>query len=299
METTYHLKHHQRYPHLNFAYLDCHHYHDFGLHRHDYSELFLVISGKGNHLVSSHIYPLNPGDVFVINGDIEHAFQDVDKLRIINLMFEADAPFFETPSLRRLSGYQAMFKVEPIARQTSKYRSQLTLNDEQFPIVEELIQRIGQEYDQAESGFETMLTSLMQQLAVTLARMYQQQTQDLPQTTMALGRALIFIEQNFTNSNMHSRDIAQAAFISQRQLERLFKQFLNTSPNLYLREMQLKHAHALLANDNPMPIQQVAEQSGFSDSNYFSKCFKKKFALSPRQYIKQKRKPETENTAVN
>lgn len=142
-----------------------------------------------------------------------------------------------------------------------------------------------------------MLTSLMQQLAVTLARMYQQQTQDLPQTTMALGRALIFIEQNFTDSNMHSRDIAQAAFISQRQLERLFKQFLNTSPNLYLREMQLKYAHALLTNDNPMPIQQVAEQSGFSDSNYFSKCFKKKFALSPRQYIKQKRKPETEDTA--
>ncbi|MCE7584232.1 helix-turn-helix transcriptional regulator [Vibrio fluvialis] len=88
---------------------------------------------------------------------------------------------------------------------------------------------------------------------------------------------------------MHSHDIAQAAFISQRQLERLFKQFLNTSPNQYLREMQLKYAHTLLTNDNPMPIQQVAEQSGFSDSNYFSKCFKKKFTLSPRQFIDRKK----------
>ncbi|CAE6920634.1 AraC family transcriptional regulator [Vibrio sp. B1FLJ16] len=292
MSKTYHLEHHQRYPHFKFSYLDCYHYHDFDLHKHDYSELFLVISGKGNHLVSSHVYSLRAGDIFVINGDVEHGFQNVEDLRIINLMFETDSPFFETPSLRRFSGYQAMFKVEPIARQTSKYRSQLTLNREQFPVVEKLIKTIGQEYDQGESGFETMLTSLMQQLAVTLARMYQQQTQDLPQTTMALGRALIFIEQNFTNHNVHSGDIAQAAYISQRQLERLFRRFLNTSPNLYLREMQLKYAHALLTDDGNMSIQQVAELSGFSDSNYFSKCFKKKFSLSPRQYMKLTKAPD-------
>ncbi|MEF1309503.1 helix-turn-helix domain-containing protein [Vibrio mytili] len=293
MNTTYHLEHHQRYPHLKFAYLDCYHGQDFGLHRHDYSELFLVISGKGNHLVSSYAYPLKAGDIFVINGNIEHAFQDVEDLRIINLMFEAGSPFFETPSLKRLSGYQAMFKVEPIARQKNKYRAQLTLNDEQLPIVTQLIQAIGHEYEQGETGFEMMLTSLMQQLAVTLARMYQQQTQDLPQTTMALGRALIFIEQNFTNINLNSRDIAQAAFTSQRQLERLFKQFLNTSPNHYLREMQLKYAYALLTSGNATQIQKVAEQSGFSDSNYFSKCFKKKYALSPRQYMKQRIKLQT------
>ncbi len=291
MYTTYQLEHHQRYAHLKFAYLDCYHYHDFGLHRHDYSELFLVLSGKGSHLVSTYVYPLKAGDIFVINGDIEHAFQDVKNLRIINLMFDAGSPFFETPSLRRLSGYQAMFKVEPIARQTNKYRAQLTLNDEQLPIISQLIQSIGDEYNQGTSGFETMITSLMQQLSVILARMYQQQTDELPQTTIALGRALIFIEQNFTNHNVNNAHVAQAAFISQRQLERLFKRFLNTSPNLYLREMQLKYAHELLTNHGNIPIQQVAEQSGFSDSNYFSKCFKKKYSFSPRQYMKLTKRP--------
>ncbi|HBC3383824.1 TPA: helix-turn-helix domain-containing protein, partial [Vibrio parahaemolyticus] len=245
----------------------------------------------GSHLVSTYVYPLKAGDIFVINGDIEHAFQDVKNLRIINLMFDAGSPFFETPSLRRLSGYQAMFKVEPIARQTNKYRAQLTLNDEQLPIITQLIQTIGDEYNQGAPGFETMITSLMQQLSVILARMYQQQTDELPQTTIALGRALIFIEQNFTNHNMNSEHVAQAAFISQRQLERLFKRFLNTSPNHYLREMQLKYAHELLTNYGNIPIQQVAEQSGFSDSNYFSKCFKKKYSLSPRQYMTLTKRP--------
>lgn len=116
------------------------------------------------------------------------------------------------------------------------------------------MQQIGAEYDQGKSGFETMLTSLMQQLSVTLARMYQQRTHNLPQTTIALGRTLIFIEQNFTDHYIHTIDIAKVAFINQRQLERLFKQFLNTSPNHYLREMQLKYAHALLINECTLSI---------------------------------------------
>ncbi|EIO3977683.1 helix-turn-helix domain-containing protein [Vibrio vulnificus] len=287
MSITYQLQHHLRYPHFKFAYVDGHHHSDFGLHKHDFSELFLVVSGKGNHLVASHVYPLTAGDVFVINGDIEHAFQDVDRLEIINLMFEAGTPFFETPSLRKLSGYQAMFKVEPIARQTGEYRAKLTLNDEQQPLITQLIEAIRHEYQQGESGFETMLTSLMQQLVITLARMYQQQTHDLPNTTLVLSRALIFIEQHFADGEIHSGDVAQAAFVSQRQLERLFKQFLNTSPNLYLREMQLNYGRDLLNNEAGMSIQHVAEQCGFSDSNYFSKCFKQKFGLSPRQYARQ------------
>lgn len=248
-----------------------------------------MVSGKGNHLVASHVYPLSAGDVFVINGDIEHAFQDVDQLIIINLMFEAGTPFFETPSLRMLSGYQAMFKVEPIARQTGEYRAKLTLDDEQLPQIAQLIEAIRIEYQHGESGFETMLTSLMQQLVITLARMYQQQTHDLPKTTLALSRALIFIEQHFADGSIHSGDIAQAAFVSQRQLERLFKQFLNTSPNLYLREMQLNYGRDLLSNEPGMSIQQISELCGFSDSNYFSKCFKQKFGQSPRQYVAQQK----------
>lgn len=288
MTITYELQSHLRHPQLKFAYVDGRHHCDFDLHSHDFSELFLVVKGRGNHLVASHVYPLSTGDVFVINGDIEHAFQDVEQLEIINLMFESGTPFFETPSIRVLPGYQAMFKVEPVARQTGGYRSKLTLHSQQMRIISDLLKTIKQEYQQAESGFETVLTSLMQQLVINLARMYQQQAQELPNTTLALSRALIFIEQHFTGYPIHSRDIAQAAFVSQRQLERLFRQFLGTSPNRYLRDMQLNYARELLiSHHDTLSVQQIAEQCGLPDSNYFSKCFKQKFKLSPRQYSKQ------------
>ncbi|NIY87685.1 AraC family transcriptional regulator [Vibrio campbellii] len=287
MSIIYQLKAHQKHSHLKFAYVDGHHHCDFAAHKHDFSELFLVVSGSGKHTVAEYEYPLHKGDVFVINGDIEHGFRDVNKLKIINLMFDSNTPFFEIPSMRQLSGYQAMFKVEPIARQTTEYKAKLTLDRQQLPEIERLLSVLKAEYEASLPGFEVMLTSLMQQLVIALSRMYQDQSQELPQTTLALSRALVFIEQHFSDVGVNSDAIAKAAFISKRQLERLFRQFLDTSPNQYLRDVQLNYATKLLCEENERSVQHIAEQCGFSDSNYFSKCFKQKFQHSPRSYRKE------------
>ena len=287
MSIIYQLKAHQKHSHLKFAYVDGHHHCDFAAHKHDFSELFLVVSGSGKHTVAEYEYPLHKGDVFVINGDIEHCFRDVNKLKIINLMFDSSTPFFEIPSMRQLSGYQAMFKVEPIARQTTEYKAKLTLDRQQLPEIERLLSDLKSEYEASQPGFEVMLTSLMQQLVIALSRMYQDQSQELPQTTLALSRALVFIEQHFSDVGVNSDAIAKAAFISKRQLERLFRQFLDTSPNQYLRDVQLNYATKLLCEENERSVQHIAEQCGFSDSNYFSKCFKQKFQHSPRSYRKE------------
>ncbi|MFV8451141.1 AraC family transcriptional regulator [Vibrio campbellii] len=287
MSIIYQLKAHQKHSHLKFAYVDGHHHCDFAAHKHDFSELFLVVSGSGKHTVAEYEYPLHKGDVFVINGDIEHGFRDVNKLKIINLMFDSNTPFFEIPSMRQLSGYQAMFKVEPIARQTTEYKAKLTLDRQQLPEIERLLSDLKSEYEASQPGFEVMLTSLMQQLVIALSRMYQDQSQELPQTTLALSRALVFIEQHFSDVGVNSDAIAKAAFISKRQLERLFRQFLDTSPNQYLRDVQLNYATKLLCEENERSVQHIAELCGFSDSNYFSKCFKQKFQHSPRNYRKE------------
>ncbi|WP_045371109.1 helix-turn-helix domain-containing protein [Vibrio campbellii] len=287
MSIIYQLKAHQKHSHLKFAYVDGHHHCDFAAHKHDFSELFLVVSGSGKHTVAEYEYPLHKGDVFVINGDIEHGFRDVNKLKIINLMFDSSTPFFEIPSMRQLSGYQAMFKVEPIARQTTEYKAKLTLDRQQLPEIERLLSVLKAEYEASQPGFEVMLTSLMQQLVIALSRMYQDQSQELPQTTLSLSRALVFIEQHFSDVGVNSDAIAKAAFISKRQLERLFRQFLDTSPNQYLRDVQLNYATKLLCEENERSVQHIAELCGFSDSNYFSKCFKQKFQHSPRSYRKE------------
>ncbi|CAH6785184.1 AraC family transcriptional regulator [Vibrio chagasii] len=286
MKTKFRLQSHQRYPQIKFAYVDGHHDFDFDVHSHDFSELFLVVSGSGKHTVASHTYPLSTGDVFVINGDIEHGFCEVNKLKIVNLMFDTALPFFEVPSMRQMPGYQALFKIEPIARQASEYQAKLTLSLSQLKRVNGLLQQIKSEYDNAEQGFEIILTSTMQQLAIELARRYQEQTHSLPKTTLALSRALAHIDHHYKEVGLDTETIAQAAYISKRQLERLFRQFLNTSPSQYVKDLQIRHSATLLLNDNKS-IQHIAESCGFSDSNYFSKCFKAQNGCSPREFRKK------------
>ncbi|WP_235676552.1 MULTISPECIES: helix-turn-helix domain-containing protein [unclassified Vibrio] len=285
----YKLATHQKHPHLSFAYVDGDHKSDFAMHRHDFSELFIVVSGRGIHNVAKHQYSLQPGDVFVINGDIEHGFQDVEELKLINLMFDAQNPFFESSSMRRLAGYQALFKIEPFARQSSEYQAKLTLKREELKTIIRLLEQIRNEYERAEAGFEIMISGAMQQLVIHLARIYQNQQGALPTTTLALGRAIAYIELNFQNIEISSEQIAKHAFISKRQLERLFRQFFNTSPTKYVRALQLNFSQTLLLSEDKCSIQSIAEQSGFGDSNYFSKCFKNTFDITPKQFRAQYR----------
>lgn len=287
MGLIYTLETHLRHSHVKFALTHGKHCHDFPTHRHDFSELFIVVEGTATHTVSNYKYPLNSGDVFVINGQVEHGFSDVNNLVLINLMFESDSPIFETTKLKLLPGYQALFNIEPVARQKADYTAKLNLNDQQYAEIDKIISEIDEEYSQAPTGFETMLNALLQQLIIKLSRFYQGGNVQMNSSTMILSRALVYLEEHYQRDDLKTEQIASAAFVSVRQLERLFKYYLRTSPNQYLKEKRLLHAQVSLINTPDLSIQNIADSVGFSDSNYFSKCFKQHFGLTPRTFRKQ------------
>ncbi|WP_413283202.1 helix-turn-helix domain-containing protein [Vibrio sp. MA40-2] len=288
MSLIYTLETHLKYPHLKFALTHGTHYQDFPSHCHDFSELFIVVKGTATHTVADHRYPLSQGDVFVINGQVEHGFTNVDELVLINLMFESHLPLFENSSLKLLPGYQALFTIEPLARQQADYTAKLNLNSNQYAEVERIVQTIDDEYSNGQTGFETMLTATLQQLVITLARFYQGDNVQMNSSTMILSRALVYLEEHFRRDDLRTEQIANASYVSTRQLERLFRLYLQTTPNKYIKDKRLNYAYQQLVSDSELTIQQIADQAGYSDSNYFSKCFKAQFGQNPSQYRKDK-----------
>lgn len=77
-------------------------------------------------------------------------------------------------------------------------------------------------------------------------------------------------------------EISQKVGISSRQLERLFHQHLGMSPAQYYMELRLERAKHLLQQSS-MSILQIATACGFSSTSYFSRCYRKKYGLSPRE----------------
>jgi transcriptional regulator GlxA family with amidase domain len=81
---------------------------------------------------------------------------------------------------------------------------------------------------------------------------------------------------------LQAEDIAQLVGVSRRQLERLFRQHLDTFPSRYYLELRLKHARRQL-KQTTLSIQQVGLACGFSSGSHFSTTYRNYFACTPRE----------------
>lgn len=97
-----------------------------------------------------------------------------------------------------------------------------------------------------------------------------------------LTKAVNYVETHF--EEMWSvDDCASHVGISRRQVERLFREHLGTTPLGYVNELRLQRARALLAETN-MSVIEVSAASGFETASHFSKSFRKKFGVSPKNF---------------
>lgn len=75
-------------------------------------------------------------------------------------------------------------------------------------------------------------------------------------------------------------DLAASVNMSTRQLERLFRRYLNRSPKRYYMEIRLKKARNLLMQTD-MSVIHVALACGFASPSHFSKCYRAHFSTTP------------------
>lgn len=114
-----------------------------------------------------------------------------------------------------------------------------------------------------------------------LANLKQSNGLSLRITDSRVHRALSLMRDNI-EMPLDSKTIANQSFLSLRQLERLFKQYFNESPNRHYTKLRLKKAkHLLLRTD--LKVGDVSQACGFSTVPYFCKAYRDCFGLTPLQ----------------
>lgn len=108
-----------------------------------------------------------------------------------------------------------------------------------------------------------------------------------------LAKAIKVVEENIRTSDFNTTDFYMAMNMSQPTLYRKIKSLTNLSPNEFIRNIKFKIACKLLI-ERKLSVTEVAYELGFVDSRYFSTVFKKEMGVSPSEYIKQKKKNESE-----
>ncbi len=99
-----------------------------------------------------------------------------------------------------------------------------------------------------------------------------------------ISRALLVMEQNLARPLMISK-IAVRLEISSRQLERLFKEKLGSSPQMVYLRLRLDHARWMLRTD--LNLAAIAAETGFADGAHLSKTFKSTFGVNPSEARRQ------------
>ena len=74
--------------------------------------------------------------------------------------------------------------------------------------------------------------------------------------------------------------LAREVGLSTRQLERLFRRYLNRSPKRYYMELRLQKARNLLMQTD-MSVINVALACGFTSPSHFSKCYRSHYGTTP------------------
>ena len=99
-----------------------------------------------------------------------------------------------------------------------------------------------------------------------------------------LQNVFTYIDENI-RSDISLNQIIESCSISQGYLSRIFKNQFKVSvmEYLHLRKMHLAKGYFYLTNDS---VAEVAFRLGYSESNYFSKVFKKYERITVQQYRK-------------
>lgn len=92
----------------------------------------------------------------------------------------------------------------------------------------------------------------------------------------------IQLMQAQTEEVLSCSEIGEKTGLSVRQMERLFRAHLKTTPNAFYMQLRLERAKHLLMQST-LSVTQIAAACGFNSTSYFSRCYIKQFDMTPRE----------------
>ena len=94
------------------------------------------------------------------------------------------------------------------------------------------------------------------------------------------------INKHFTRSDFNSEELISEIGMSKSQASRKIRSLTGQTPNQLIQESRLQIALGKMSQSHKT-IAEIAYQSGFNSPTYFTRVFKKRFGISPTDFIKQ------------
>jgi len=277
-------EHFPKVPDLDFLYLRTDRLPGgYVPHSHDYVEVVIVLSGRADHHIDEKTYELSTGDVYVIQGNTEHGFAKASNdFRIVNIMYQPSRLSFPFHLLQKMPGYQALFVLEPARRADGGFKSKLRLDAIALASLLSEIHAMEEELKRKSPGYESLLQAQLLKLVVMLSREYSKSPEGGASRLLRMGEAIAWMEENYAKP-VKLPELAKRASLSERQFLRLFHKAFGCPPIERILRLRVKAAAEML-KERGASVAEAAFASGFNDSNYFARQFKRIMGSTPKDY---------------
>lgn len=146
--------------------------------------------------------------------------------------------------------------------------------------IHRLIKEIYSEIKHQERNFDLMLSAKIAEILVYLSRCSDEKGSILKDISFVKN----YIDENY-NGKIDFNLLASLCGYSYSTLRHKFKLLYGDSPQNYLIKVRLENAYNLLKTGE-FNCTEICYRCGFSNSSQFSKMFKQKYGVSPREIIR-------------
>ena len=254
-------------------------------HWHKAIELFYVESGSLTYYTPNNIITFNAGTGGLVNSNILHMTKPQTN-------FEKNIQLLHIFDPVLIAGYLGSDieekYINPIITNPHLEIIPLFPNNQKEKLI---LKKIRQAFtiDERETGYEIKIRNYLSDIWL---EMYKLVSSNLDQKSITINKKnekiktmMIFIHEHF-DEKISVEDIAESAFLSERECYRVFKNCLHTTPLEYIKSYRLQIACQLL-KDSEISITEIAHNCGIGSSSYFGSIFRQYIGCSPMQYRKK------------
>ena len=246
------------------------------IHMHDCCEILFCLKGAGTVFVDDKTYTLKEGNVYVANQFEAHMFSPDNPNDFERYILEIDPSFIYSTSTED-TDLGACFAVR-----NKGVSHKIELSTEQNDKLNELFETLASDFDYGDDIIKTLSATAI----ITLVNDFFKKQNQSPSYHSSLENetvdtAVKFINKNFSN-HLSLEVVAKHAFVSVKELCRLFKKHLGTTVSKYIMSKRISEAKKLLKSG--LGVQLTAEKCGFTDYTSFIRAFNRTVGIPPGRY---------------
>ncbi len=244
------------------------------LHWHDRFEMIVMDEGVHQFSLNGERVTVTAGDVVIINPGVLHegmAGEGGSAYRVI--AFELLDHLAKDPV--------AAVALQPLVSGAVTFAAVI----HEDSTLRALADNLCIDYEQGGKWCSLLLLHHLYELLAYLCEHYLVACATPPLAENRLREVTEYITQHFCE-DLTTRELCRYFGFEESYFCRLFRQVTGLRTTEYIRVLRLEKARRQLKN-SMASVTEVALDCGFSDANYFARCFKKHYGMSAGDYRKQ------------